>query len=148
MRTAASIVVGVILLVIVSCSSVRPVAIRAGDLCEGCRRPIQNVKIAAEIVPPDNRLPLKFRSVTCMARYLHEHGMESGTVFVTDFEKGRLIQARSAIFVKSEIDENTKELDYYAFGDVPSAVAFGKKSGGSATDWPAIMQRVAAAGSD
>jgi NosL len=148
MRTVVSFVAGFILFVIVSCSSVTPVAIRTGDLCEGCRRPIQNVKIAAEIVPPAGRLPLKFHTVSCLARYIHEHGDEPGAVFVTDFDRGRMIQARSAIFVKSEIDENTKELDYYAFSDVASAVAFSKKSGGSATDWPSIVQRLAATGAD
>jgi hypothetical protein len=146
MRTAVPLVVGVFLLVIVSCSSVAPVVVRAGDICDGCRRPIQNVKIAAEIVPPAGSLPMKFRTVSCLARYLHEHGDTPGEVYVTDYENGRLIQARSAIFVKSEIDENTKELGYYAFSTVTSAVAFGRKSGGSATDWPAIRQRIAVEG--
>jgi hypothetical protein len=144
MRTAGSLVVALFLLVVLSCSSVTPVPIRPGDVCEGCRRTIDNVKIAAEIVPPPGRLPLKFRTVSCMARYIHEHGTSDGATLVTDFETGRLIQARSAIFVKSEIDENTKALDYYAFGDVKAAVAFGKKTGGSASDWPSILKRVAA----
>jgi hypothetical protein len=149
MRTAVPlVVVGSFLLIIQSCSSVTPVAIRAGDICEGCRRTIDNVKIAAEIVPPAGRLPLKFRTVSCMARYVHEHGNTDGVVIVTDYENGRLIQARSAIFVKSEIDDNTKALDYYAFRDVKSAVAFAKKTGGSSSDWPSILKQVASAGAD
>jgi hypothetical protein len=145
MRTAVPLVVGLFLLVLVACSSVSPVAIRAGDICENCRRPIQNVKVAAEIVPPGG-LPLKFRTVSCAARYLHERQGTGDVVFVTDFPSGRLIRPQSAIFVKSEIDDNTKELDYYAFGNVPSALAFEKEHGGSATDWPSILQRVAASG--
>ena len=135
---------GFFLAVIVSCSSVTPVSIRAGDVCESCRRPIENVKIAAEIVPPAGQLPLKFRTVSCMARYLHEHTDTQGEAYVTDYATSRLIQVRSAVFVKSEIDPNTKELDYFAFGEVRAAVEFGKKIGGTATDWPAIRQRVAA----
>jgi hypothetical protein len=42
----------------------------------------------------------------------------------------------------------SKELGYYAFSTVTSAVAFSKKSGGSATDWPAILQRVAVEGAN
>lgn len=148
MRTAVPLVVGFLLSVILSCSSVTPVPIRTGDICEGCRRAIDNVKIAAEIVPPAGRLPLKFRTVSCMARFIHEHGNNDGAVFVTDYENGRLIQARSAIFVKSEIDANTKALDYYAFRDVKSAVAFGKKTGGSSSDWPSILKQAASAGAD
>jgi nitrous oxide reductase accessory protein NosL len=146
MRRAGALVAVFFLAVIVGCSSATPVSIRVGDVCESCRRPIQNLKVAAEIVAPAGRLPLKFRTVSCMARYLKEHGDTQGEVFVTDYATDRLIQARSAVFVKSEIDPDTKELDYFAFGDVRKAVEFGKKSGGSATDWPAIRQRVAAGG--
>jgi hypothetical protein len=144
MRRAGALVSGFFLAIIIGCSSVTPVSIRAGDICDSCRRTIENVKIAAEIVPPPGHMPLKFRTVSCMARYLHEHTDTQGEVFVTDYATTRLIQARSAVFVKSEIDPNTKELDYFAFGDVRAAVEFGKKIGGTATDWPAIRQRVAA----
>lgn len=142
MRTAVPLVGGIFLLMVASCSSVTPVPIKAGDICESCRRPIQNVRIAAEVVPAAGRLPMKFRSVSCMARFLHAHADTNGVPLVTDYSSGKLIRARSAVFVRSEIDENTKELDYYAFGDVKAAVEFGKKTGGSATDWPAIMQRI------
>jgi hypothetical protein len=148
MRTAVALVAGLFLLVIVSCSSVTPVAIRAGDICEGCRRPIQNVKIAAELVPPAGHLPMKFRTVSCMSRYLSTHGDTDVVAFVTDYQTGRLIQARSAVFVKGEIDENTLERDYYAFGDVRSAAAFGKSSGGGTSDWPAVLKTVSAAGAN
>ena len=144
MRTAVRLVVGLMLFGFAACSSIRPVAIRAGDICDGCRRPIQNVKIAAEIVPSTG-LALKFRTVSCMARYLNQHEDAATAQFVTDYQTGHMIRAQAAIYVKSEIDDNTKELDYYAFSDVPSAVAFGRKSGGSATDWPAILKRIAAA---
>ena len=144
MRTAVPLGVGLILLVTLSCSSVTPVAVRTGDICDGCRRTIDNVKIAAEIVPAAGRLPLKFRTVSCMARYVHEHGNLDGEVFVTDFDSGRLIPARTATFVRSEIDENTKTLDYFAFRDFKAAVAFGKKTGGSSSDWPSILKRASA----
>ncbi len=144
MRRAGALVAGFFLAVIWGCSSVTPVAIRAGDVCESCRQPIENVKVAAEIVPPAGRIPLKFRTVSCMAKYLHEHGDTPGEVYVTDYETSRLIQARTATFVKSEINPDTKELGYFAFGNVRSAVEFGKNNHGSATDWPSIRQRVAA----
>jgi hypothetical protein len=148
MRTAVRLVVLLsILAVWVGCTSVTPVAVRAGDICEGCKRPILNVKIAAEIVPP-NGMALKFRTVSCMARYLSRYSNGTTAQFVTDYRNGRLIRAQSAVYVRSEIDDNTKELDYYAFGDVRSAVAFSQTSGGSATDWPSILKRVAAAGAN
>ena len=66
MRTAVPLVV--VLLLAGACSSVPPVAIRAGDICEGCRRQIQDTKIAAEIVDARG-LAMKFRTVSCMARF-------------------------------------------------------------------------------
>lgn len=146
MRTALPLGVGFVLLVSLSCSSVTPVPIRAGDVCESCRRQILDTKIAAEVVPPAGRLAMKFRTVSCMARYLYEHPGETGTVFVTDYSNGRFIQPGSAVFVRSEIDENTKELDYYAFRDVKAAVAFSKKTGGASADWPSIQKRIATSG--
>jgi hypothetical protein len=144
MRTAVPLVVGLFLLVTLSCSSgVVPVPIRAGDICESCRRQILDTKIAAEIVPPAGRLPMKFRTVSCAARYLYEHPTETATAFVTDYNSGRLIQAASAVFVHSEINANTKELGYYAFRDVKAAVAFSKKTGGASADWPSIQKRIA-----
>jgi hypothetical protein len=146
MRTAIALVVGLALAVVVACSSVKPVPIRVGDICEECSQPIENVKIAAEIVRPAGSLPLKFRTVSCMARYLQEHSDTPGTLFVTDYATGRLFEARLATFVKGQIDENTRAMDYYAFSDVKAAVAFGKKNDESSTDWPAILQVIAAQG--
>jgi hypothetical protein len=91
---------------------------------------------------------MRFRTASCIARYVHEHGNADGVVCVTDDETGRLIQARSAIFVKSETDENTKALDSYAFRDAKAAVAFGKKAGGSSSDWPSILQITAISGAN
>ncbi len=144
MRIAVLLVAGLLVTVMAGCTSVTPVPIRAGDVCEECNRQIQDVKVAAEIAPPAGKLALKFRTVSCMARYLHEHGDVPGEIYVTDHESGRLIMARSAVFVKGVIDDNTKEKGYFAFGEVKSAMAFTKKNGGSATDWPAIRQRVTA----
>jgi hypothetical protein len=148
MRTRVPLVVGFFLLLALSCTSVTPVPIRVGDVCESCRRQILDVKIAAEIVPPPGRLAMKFRTVSCMARYLHEHPRENGAAYVTDFTSGRLIPARTAVFVKSEIDQNTKELDYFAFRDVAAAVAFREKTGGGTADWPSIQKRLAAESAD
>lgn len=144
MRTTALLVALVVAASLCGCSSVKPVAIRTGDRCESCNRPIVDVKIAAEIASPAGSLPLKFRTVSCAARYLHEHGQVPGEVFVTDYDSGRLIMARTAVFVKGVIDENTKEQSYFAFGDVKSALAFAKQHGGSTADWPGIRQQVAA----
>jgi hypothetical protein len=141
MRTAVPLLVG--LFVVLACSSLRPVAINTNDVCESCKRVITNPKVAAEIMEPSG-LAKKFRTVSCMARYMNQHPTEGG-VFVTDYETGRFLSARSAVFVKAEIDPNTREQAYLAFGDVASAVELGKRSGSSPVDWPGVMRQVTAA---
>jgi hypothetical protein len=135
------VVAGLLLTVVVACSSVKPVAIRAGDLGTASRQPIRNVKVAAEIVPPGRRPALEFRTVSSMARYLYAHGDTPGTLFVTDYPTGRLIPVETATFVKGPVDGNSKDLDYYAFENVNAAAAFGEKNGEAATDWPSIRER-------
>jgi hypothetical protein len=141
MRTVVPLLVG--LFIVLACSSLRPVAINTSDVCESCKRVITNPKVAAEIVE-QNGLAKKFRTASCMARYLNQHPTE-GSLFVTDHASGRFLSPRSAVFVKAEIDETTRERDYLAFGDVRAAVEFGHKQGSSPVDWASVLKQTAAA---
>lgn len=142
MRTAVPVVVG--LFIVLACSSLKPVAINTGDICENCRRAIINTKVAAEVVEP-NGLAMKFRTVSCMAKFMEQHPAEGSGVFVTDFHTGRFVPATSAVFVKAPLDDGTNERDYVAFRDVASAVEFGRTNGSSPVDWPSVMKQTAAA---
>lgn len=141
MRTALPL--AIILFVAAACSSVRPVAIRAGDVCENCRQTIVDTSLAGEILEP-NGLALKFKTVRCMAKYLHEHRVNVAEIFVTDFTSKRLVSARRAVFVPAEVQGSTVR-EYHAFSDVKSAVAFAREKQASPVDWPSVMQTVAAA---
>ncbi|MGE5361544.1 MAG: nitrous oxide reductase accessory protein NosL [Bacteroidales bacterium] len=141
MRSAVPLVVG--LFVVLGCSSLRPVAINTNDVCETCKRVITQPKAAAEIMETSG-LARKFRTVSCMARYISQHPSDGG-VFVTDYKTGRFLSARSAVYVKARIDENTREEAYLAFADVAAAVEFGKANGSSPVDWPAVMKQTSAA---
>jgi len=141
MRTVLPLVV--VLLVAGACSSIRPVAINAGDICEDCHQAIQDTKLAAEIVEP-NGLAMKFKTVSCMARFASRRQTEGAAMFVTDYQTGKLFPVHRAVFVRGEIDPGTRALDYVAFSDVRPAVEFGKAHGSSPVDWPQILQRVGA----
>jgi hypothetical protein len=142
MRTTAAITLALGLL-LTSCSSVRPVAIHAGELCYSCGRPITNIQLAAEAVSAAGQF-MKFRTVGCMAKYLTQHPDPMQGVFVTDYQTGRMVRAQTATFVRADIDDVTHERDYYAFIDVRSAVEFGQAHETSPIDWLAIMQQTAA----
>lgn len=146
MRTAVALGIGLLAAGVVACSSVAPVPIRQGDLCEGTNQRIQDVRIAAEILPTGGRPALKFCTVSAMAKYLEDHASVSATILVTDYPTGRLIPVETAVFVNAPVGHATKDLAYYAFDNVKAAVAFGQKNGEAPTDWPAIREQAAAAG--
>ncbi len=124
---------------IAGCASVTPVPIRAGDVCAGCRQAITETKLAAEAIDSGG-VVLKFRTTTCMARFLNGKTDKMQGLFVTDYPSGRFIRAQSATFVHHVINPNTNEKDYAAFGDVREAVEFGKKQQSSPVDWLAIQR--------
>ena len=123
----------------VACSPVRPAEVRSGDVCWRCKRSIQNVSLAAELVAR-NGLAYKFRTVHCLAAYLVEQpGEATGTLFVTDATTGRMIHATSATYVVTVIDEMTNERDFLAFGSRDAAAAVAAKDGLQTYDWAAVL---------
>jgi hypothetical protein len=141
MRTTAAVVL-VLAFLVGACSSVSPAAILAGDICYNCRKPITNVKIAAEAIDATGS-PLKFRTVGCMARYLARHPEPMIGVFVTDYPTGRFLRAQNAMFVRAPVEEGARELDYYAFERVDKAVEFGQEQTASPVDWLSVLKRAA-----
>ena len=139
MRHAIS---AVVVLAMVGCSSLRPLPIRAGETCFGCRQVIVEPKLAAEIVDASGHA-YKFRTVECMAKYLANHPDEDlAGVWVTDYNSGRFVAARNATFVRGGIDETRMERNYFAFRSATEAAAFAADRTSTAVDWPTVLRRV------
>ena len=103
---------------LMACASVQPAKVEAGDRCLRCRRPIQDLRLAGEII--DNmRAPFPFRSPACMAKYIKANkDLQLTAIFVTDFRTGKMIPASDAWFVPTSVtseDGRSAEADYYAF---------------------------------
>ncbi|MBI1873559.1 MAG: nitrous oxide reductase accessory protein NosL [Acidobacteria bacterium] len=126
------------IMTVAACSAVQPLPIRTSATCYRCRRPVEDLKLAAEIID-QNRHVYTFRTAGCLATYLTEHAEDPLAVFVTDKTSGKMIRVQSALFVRATIDPKTNERDYVAFSSVPDAVAFANQQGGSAIDWAAVM---------
>ena len=126
-----------------ACSSIQPVAVQLGDRCFRCRRPITEGRLAAEMVDPQGRA-YPFRSSGCLAKYLRSHPGETGTLFVSDYRSGRLIDSTSAWFVPTDIgDGRVPEPDYLAFKSRADADAANKEHA-SVIRWTGVLEAVPA----
>lgn len=140
MRTRIGLALTAAALLAASCSSIKPVQVSAGDTCYRCRRVILETRLAGEMVDP-NGLAYKFRAPGCMAKYLAQHPGETGTVFVTDFTTGHMIDPARATFVPFIIEENSMERDYRAYLKKEDANAFANQVKAVAVDWATVLEK-------
>lgn len=127
-------------LLMVSCSSVRPVAIHDGDQCFRCRRPIIEKAMAAELMD-GNRFASKFRAPGCMAKYLVDHPDETGTTFVSDYATGKWLRPDGALFVPILLNRDTGESDYHAFASKADAAAAAADAHTAPIDWKTVLDK-------
>lgn len=139
MTRARTLVLAMVPLVLLSCSSIAPVRINAGDQCFRCKRIISNTAMAAEQI--QGGLVSKYRAPGCMAKYLVAHPDEGGTLFVTDYTTGNMIPPAEAIFVPVVVDRNTGESDYQAYKSSADASAAAKELATMPVDWQTVLDR-------
>lgn len=122
------------------CSSVQPLRIDAGDRCFRCGRMIDETRLAGEIIDERGHA-LKFRTASCMAKYLADHADHTWRgVWVTDYGTGKFVKASSASFARITINPNTNERDYAGFAAPEDAEAKAKEENSATSDWNAILQ--------
>jgi len=139
MRTAAIVALA---LVMSACSSFSPVPVVAGDVCETCKKQIRDVKFAGEVITTQG-VVLKFRTPECLATYTRAHPQMIAAKFVTDYNTGRFIRPENATYVRTVLDENTREMTHAAFANFNDAVKFGKDRVASPVDWLMMLNTVA-----
>ncbi len=139
MRTAAIVALA---LAMCACSSFSPVPVAAGDICATCKMQIREVKFAGEVITRQG-VVLKFRTPECLAKYTRTHPEEVAAKYVTDYQSGRFIRPENAMYVRTVLDENTREMSYAAFSQVSDAVKFGKDRVSSPIDWLMVLNTVA-----
>lgn len=128
--------------VTVSCSSVGPVAVHAGDQCFRCRQTISETKLAGELIDASaNRFVSKFRTPGCMAKYLVDHPDETGTMFATDYASGHMVNPNRLLFVEFLVNANTGERDYRAYLNRSDADAAALETHSVPVDWKTVLQK-------
>ena len=126
---------------LMACASVQPARVELGDRCLRCRRPIQDLRLAGEMID-SMRAPFPFRTAGCMAKYVKANpGLQVTALFVTDFRSGKMIPASDAWFVPTSLtspDGRTAEADYYAFRTRADAQEF-KADSTKFMRWPQVV---------
>ena len=123
----------------VGCSSVKPLPVVSGDRCFRCQRPIDDPKLAAEMIDEGGHA-FKFRTAGCMSKYLAEHpGEHYLAMFVTDHPSGKFVPASEATFAHVPLSRISVEKDYVAFRDAEDAEAYAKQEGGATANWDAVL---------
>jgi hypothetical protein len=129
---------------VAGCSSVKPVAIKAGEVCYRCQRVIEEPKMAAELVD-DNGQARKFKTPACLATYLKDNPNEKAHIFVTDYSSGEIFPVQTALFVRIKLSEGEKvERDFVAFKNLADAKAAAEMNMSGAVDWAAVRAHVSA----
>jgi hypothetical protein len=135
MRAAAVLALA---LLVCACGSYAPQPINAGDVCETCKKQITNVKFAGEAITKQG-VVLKFRTPECLAAYTRANA-DVQAKFVTDYGTNRMIRPESATYVRTVLDENSREMTYAAFSQVTEAMKFAKEQMSMPVDWLAIQR--------
>jgi hypothetical protein len=122
------------------CSSVQPLKISAGDRCFRCGRPIEDVKLAGEVIDQRGHA-LKFRTPGCMAKYVANQPADTKWrgIWVTDYESGKFVKASKATFARVLVDRRTGERDFAAFTNAEAAQAQAKELDGQTVEWEAVL---------
>jgi hypothetical protein len=140
MNRAHTAGLGLISIVMLSCTSIAPVKVHAGDQCFRCRRSILDERVATETIDA-NRFVSKFRGPGCMAKYLVWHADEKPVIFVTDYVSGRMTSPDRAFYVPVVVDRNTGESDYRAFRDEAAAATAAADLHTTPLTWDAVLDK-------
>jgi hypothetical protein len=135
LRTAGLALLSVVVL---SCGSVAPIKINAGDQCYRCRRYISNDRVATETID-SNLFVSKFRGPGCMAKYLAAHPDQRPSIFVTDYTSGRMMAPQQAFYVPELVDRNTGEIEYRAYRQHAHAQGFAAEVDAIPITWDELL---------
>jgi hypothetical protein len=124
---------------IISCRTVAPESIAAGETCFRCRHVIVDARLAAEML--NDNLPTKYRSPRCLARYIKAHPGEDMQIWVTDYATGAMIDPAHAWFVPVLVNDTTGERDFRAYELRSVADRTAQALGTGAVRWSTVLDR-------
>ena len=142
MNTVRTVCLALLSFTVLSCSSVAPVKVMAGDQCFRCRRYITNDRLATETIVGDRSYFVsKYRGPGCMAKYLVAHPDEKPVIYVTDYTSGRMIRPGAAFYVPEVVDRHTNETEYRAYRQQADADAAAAELHTTPVSWDTVLDQ-------
>jgi copper chaperone NosL len=128
-------------LAVAGCAAAKPLNVVTGEPCWRCRYPINDKKLAGELVG-ENGLVSKFRTVHCMATWIGQQKSEpDGSYYVTDFVSGKWLDADDATYVYTVVNNTTMARDFLAFKDRTQAAEKARADNVSLETWDDVLAK-------
>ncbi len=123
-----------------SCSN-KPQEIHYGnDECIHCKMVIMDSKFSSELISKTGKA-YKFDSVECLSSYLKVKGSnDEETLWVSDFSSSTWVNAKEAIFVKSEVIKSPMGMGLLAFKTEEQAKSHLSKYNGMIVSWDELSE--------
>lgn len=136
-----AIILFALTLAVAGCASAKPVTVVTGEACWRCRQPINDKRLAGELVS-SNGLASKFRTVHCMSTWVaQQKTAPEGTFYVTDYGTGKWVRAERATFVHTVVNGNTMARDFLAFLDQDDAEDKARADHSTIATWDEVLAR-------
>lgn len=132
------------LAVAAGCGPAGPRALSANDSCSYCRMAIGDTRFGATVMLATGR-QLAFDSIECLTSYLAAGADVApiAAVYVSDYEARQLVDARTAVYVRSASVRSPMGRELAAFDADADTTALRARYGGAMLSWSDV-QRLAA----
>ncbi len=135
MRMSRLLILSGLMIGIMGCATAKPVAIRAGDPCFHCRKPISQIELAAQIIDQGQRA-YNFASVTCLVDYLKSHPNDPiKSMYAMDYARHKAVLVDEANFVVFKPNPQRRAVEYAAFLSADAAQAFASEHDSKVVKW-------------
>jgi copper chaperone NosL len=141
-RSGVHVPLFVILLIVSSCSS-EPEPLKYGkDACYHCKMTLMDNKFGAEVVSKKGKI-YKFDDANCLARFINSETLpadEMAHCLIIDFSRpGKMIDAKTALYVKSDEIKSPMGSHTAAFPDKASAESLDQSWQGEFLSWDSLV---------